>query len=167
MLPKEIKGAFFLLVFALTAAVVFNYFSPFGIALFGQWQTLKGVVNAVSKTNVLDSSVEINSPESVKQIVKEKLRIVLDVRPYDFYEMGHIPGALSFPLDDFDAVIGKLLKTAGLISPILVYCSGFECTDSHEFAENLKRLKFTDIKVYSGGFSQWQEMGYEIQKNKK
>jgi len=167
MLKKQIKGAVFLFIFAVATAFGFNYFSPFGIAFLGQWQKSEGVVNAVSKTTAIDSGIEINNPEAVKQIIEKKQRIVIDVRPYDFFELGHLPGALSFPLNEFDAVIAKLLKITNQQSPILVYCSGFECTDSHSFAANLKQLKFEDVKVYSGGFTQWQEMGYEIEKNEK
>jgi len=167
MTLKEIKGFFFLLFFALTTAFTYNHFSPFGIALFGQWQTSNGVVNAISKTDSVNVSIEINHPEIIKQIVQSRKRIVLDARPGEFYEEGHLPGALSFPLIDFDDVIGKLLKITDQHSPILIYCSGFECTDSHNFAANLKNMGFIDVKVYSGGFEQWQELGYEIEKNEK
>ncbi|MFW9924920.1 MAG: rhodanese-like domain-containing protein [Candidatus Thorarchaeota archaeon] len=109
----------------------------------------------------------INDPEIIKQIVEKKQRIILDVRPREFYEDGHLPGALSFPLADFETVIAGLLEITTQQSPILVYCSGFECTDSHQFAANLNNIKFTDVKVYSGGFTQWLEMGYEIEKNEK
>lgn len=161
---KDLKDTFPLLFFALTAAFCYNYFSPAGIALFGQWETSKGVVTAHSKTNSVNASIEINNPKIIKQIIQKKERIVLDVRPREFYEEGHLPGALSFPLMEFDNIIEKLLKMTDKQSPILVYCSGFECTDSHDFAANLKDIRFTDVKVFSGGFRQWQEMGYEIEK---
>ena len=167
MTLKEIKGTFFLIFFALTTAFFYNHFSPFGIALFGQWQTSNGVVNAISKTDLVNASIEINNPEIIRRIIQEKKRIVLDVRPLEFYEEGHLPGALSFPLMEFDTVIGKLLEMTDQQSPILIYCSGFECMDSHNFATNLENMRFTNVKVYPGGFRQWQEMGYDIEKNEK
>ena len=167
MTLKEIKGTFFLIFFALTTAFFYNHFSPFGIALFGQWQTSNGVVNAISKTDLVNASIEINNPEIIRRIIQEKKRIVLDVRPLEFYEEGHLPGALPFPLMEFDTVIVKLLEMIDQQSPILIYCSGFECMDSHNFATNLENMRFTNVKVYPGGFRQWQEMGYDIEKNEK
>jgi len=167
MTLKEIKGTFFLIFFALTTAFFYNHFSPFGIALFGQWQTSNGVVNAISKTDLVNASIEINNPEIIRRIIQEKKRIILDVRPLEFYEEGHLPGALPFPLMEFDTVIGTLLEMTDQQSPILIYCSGFECMDSHNFATNLENMRFTNVKVYPGGFRQWQEMGYDIEKNEK
>ena len=167
MTLKEIKGTFFLIFFALTTAFFYNHFSPFGIALFGQWQTSNGVVNAISKTDLVNASIEINNPEIIRRIIQEKKRIVLDVRPLEFYEEGHLPGALPFPLMEFDTVIGTLLEMTDQQSPLLIYCSGFECMDSHNFATNLENMRFTNVKVYPGGFRQWQEMGYDIEKNEK
>jgi rhodanese-related sulfurtransferase len=167
MTQKDIKGLFLLLFFAVTTAFLFNFFSPFGIAILGQWETSKGVVTAISKTDSVEASIEINNPVVIKQIVQKKERIILDARPRDIYNQGHLPSALSFPLMDFDDNIGQLLSSINRQSAILVYCSSFECTDSHTFATRLKNLKFIDVKVFSGGFRQWQEMGYEIEKNEK
>ncbi|MBC2705864.1 rhodanese-like domain-containing protein [Desulfobacula sp.] len=167
MTLKETKGTFFLIFFALATAFFYNHFSPFGIALFGQWQTSNGVVNAISKTDLVNASIEINNPEIIRRIIQEKKRIVLDVRPLEFYEEGHLPGALPFPLMEFDTVIDKLLEMTDQQSPILIYCSGFECMDSHNVATNLENMRFTNVKVYPGGFRQWQEMGHDIEKNEK
>ena len=167
MTRKDIKGFFLLFFFALTTAFFFNWFSPYGIALFGQWETTKGVVTAISKTDSVTASLEINNPVHIKQIVQKKEKIILDVRPLDIYNQGHLPSALSFPLMDFDDSVGHLLSSINRQAAILVYCASFECTDSHTFAQRLKNLRFIDVKVFSGGFRQWQEMGYEIEKNEK
>lgn len=167
MILKEIKGSFFLVFFSVVIGFFYNHFSSSGIALFGQWQISNGVVNAISKTDSVNVSIEINNPEIVQQIIQKKERMVLDVRPRELYEEGHLPSALSFPLIEFDTVVSRLLEMTDQHSPILVYCSGFDCMDSHHFATNLKNMGFTDIKVYPGGFRQWQEVGYAMVKNEK
>jgi len=167
MTQKDIKGILFLFLFALPTAFFFNWFSPFGIALVGQWEISKGTVNAISKTDSVNSLIEINNPEIIKQIVQKKEKIIIDVRSRDYYDQGHLPSALSFPLIDFDDYIHQLLNSINRQSAILVYCASFECTDSHIFADRLKDLNFNDVKVFSGGFRQWQEMGFEIEKNEK
>lgn len=162
---KDIKGCAFLVLFSVITAFLFNHFSPHGIALFGQWETGKGVVTAHAKDKPIDMTIEINDPNTVLQIVQQKERVVLDVRHKDFYEMGHLPGALSFPLSDYDQYLDTFLKTMKKDTKLLVYCSGFDCETSHTFANRLVALNYTDVKVFPGGFGQWQEMGFEIEKN--
>ncbi len=167
MTRKDVKGILLLLLFTLPTAFFFNWFSPSGIALVGQWEISKGTVTAISKSDSVDALIEINNPAIIKRIIQKKERIILDVRSHDIYNQGHLPSALSFPLIDFDDSISQLLNSINKQSAILVYCAGFECTDSHMFARRLKNLKFGDVKVFSGGFRQWQEMGFEIKKNEK
>jgi rhodanese-related sulfurtransferase len=161
---KDIKHALILFFLAVCLSFIYNHISESGIAVFGQWNPDKGVVSALPQSGGIDISIEINNPETVKIIVEKRQRLILDVRPLDFYEMGHLPGALSFPLENFKTGIRQLKEIADLHRPILVYCSGFDCSASHIFAEKLQKLNYTDVKVYSGGFAQWQEMGYEIEK---
>ncbi len=166
-MKKELKGGFYLIVFAIITAFLYNHFSPFGIALFGQWEISKGVVTANSRTESIDSSIEINNPEIVRQIIEDKKRIILDVRTREIYIQGHLPTSLNYPLKEFDELVPKLLGSIKRSDAVIVYCSSIECPDSHAFAEHLISLKYSDVKVFSGGFRQWQEMGYEIKKNEE
>ena len=141
-----------------------NHFSPSGIALLGQWDKSKGVVTPKSKQEIIHGEIEINNPLRVLQLLKNKEVVLLDVRPTHIYDQGHLPGALSFPLVNFEENLEQLQTTFKRDTAILVYCSGIECSDSHGFASKLVALKFTQVQVYSGGFSEWQEMGFEIEK---
>lgn len=164
---KDIKAAFFLIFFSVGVAFLFNHLSPNGIALFGQWDIQKGVISATMKNNAQDLFLEIDQPMRVKRIVENSERTVLDVRHQDFYDMGHIPGAQSFPLQNFQADKERLLQTIKKNTPILVYCSGYGCDASHMFANQLTASGYKDVKVFPGGFNQWREMGFEIQKNEE
>jgi rhodanese-related sulfurtransferase len=167
MTGKDFKGVVILVSAAVITGLVFNYFSPSGIMLSGKWDPSQGVVDPVSRTGSLDSSIEINNPEIVKNIVEKKLRLVLDARPEFIYNQGHLPSAMSFPLVDFDERIAGFMHSVDRKQPILVYCSGPECTDSHTVAERLIHLGYENVRVFSGGFRQWQDRGYEIQENEK
>lgn len=46
--------------------------------------------------------------------------VVVDVRPAEAFEAGHIPGAMSVPLDDVESRV-EALKKAG--KPIVLYCA--------------------------------------------
>ncbi len=167
MTIKEIKGIILLLSISILTAFVFNTLSPHGIAIVGQWEKSKGVVSAVSKTISIESSIEILNPKAIEDIVNDETWTIIDARGIDFYNMGHIPRALSFPLVDFDQNISKIIRSIKKDSKILVYCSSVECEISHMFAERLKQLKYSHVKVFSGGFRQWQEMGNKIIKNEE
>ncbi len=167
MTVKDFKGVAVLVSAAIITGFIFNYFSPSGIMLFGKWDPSQGVVDPVSRTGGLDSSIEISNPEIIKNIIEKKLRLVLDARPEFVYRQGHLPSAISFPLVDFDERIVRFMRSVDRKKPILVYCSGPECTDSHTVAKRLIHLGYKNVKVFSGGFMQWQDKGYEIQKNEK
>jgi rhodanese-related sulfurtransferase len=167
MIAKDIQGSVILIFFAVATAFLYNWFSPFGIPLLGQWETGQGVVTANSKNSSVNASIEINSPKTVLDIVQKKHRIIIDVRPREAYDQGHLPSALSFPLMEVDQGIGQVLGSIKRQAPLLIYCSSFECTDSHTFAQQLIGLKYEDVRVFAGGFRQWQEQGYEIEKNEK
>jgi hypothetical protein len=47
-----------------------------------------------------------------KEIVRTKQRIILNVRLFNFYELGRPHGALSFPLADFETGINRLMEIA-------------------------------------------------------
>lgn len=164
MSGKDLKGIFFLLFFSLIIAFSYNHFSACGLALSGRWEPSKGVVSARSKTDDVNAAIQINNPEIIQQIVQDKKRIVLDVRPRELYNQGHLPGALSFPLMEFDQKIIQILDSISRQSALLVYCSSVKCTDSHIVAQRLISLGYDNVKVFSGGFGQWQEKGYEIEK---
>jgi rhodanese-related sulfurtransferase len=167
MTLKDFKGIFFLVSLSLIIAFSYNYFSLSGLPLTGQWEPLNGVVSARSKTDSVNAGIQINNAEMIRQIVKDKKRIILDVRPREIYNQGHLPGALSFPLMEFDQNIVQIMDSIEQQSPLLLYCSSVECTDSHTFAKRLKSLRYDNIKVFSGGFRQWVEKGYEIEKNEE
>lgn len=150
-----------LLILGISAvlALMVNHFSPNGIPLKGQWEKSRGVISA----KVLAKQIEINDPQRVRQMVEQKTRVILDARGREEYEQGHIPGALSFPLRELDEMFGVLARLVDRSAPILVYCSGVECEDSHTVAEYLTGFGYTDVKVYGGGFTQWEEMGFDIE----
>lgn len=162
---KDIQGVLGLLAAACCLAFAGNFFSTSGIALVGQWDTSFGVVTAMGKQDTVSREIEINNPLKVRQMVQAGNVPILDVRPRDIYDYGHLPGALSFPLAEFDESLKRLASRFKKNAYLLVYCSGFDCSDSHTFASRLISLGYTRVQVYAGGFGEWEEMGFEIEKN--
>ena len=159
---RDILGCFFLLSICVVLSFGINALSPNGIALRGQWNPDKGVVMAgANKVHAVDV-MQINNPLKVKRLVESGTTIVLDVRWPEIYDQGHIPGALNFPLDDFEEKKKVLLSKITPEDEILVYCAGVTCHDSHTFAVRLVEMGFAHVTVYAGGFAEWEEMGFDV-----
>lgn len=165
MNAKDLTGMGVLLLFAITSAFAYNHLSPDGIALFGQWDTSNGVVHAVSKSRDIPASLEIQDPEIVDQIIASGEWTIIDVRQKESYHQGHVPTAVSFPLAELDTALEQIVTTIDPAAPLLIYCSSFECTDSHSFADTLVNMQYTNVKVFSGGFRLWEEAGRKIETN--
>jgi rhodanese-related sulfurtransferase len=94
-------------------------------------------------------------------VVKGGQAIVLDARPEIFHRLGHVPGALSLPREDFDAAYARLKKQledfrAGLI---VVYCSDRSCDDSRLVQSRLSSFGFARVAVFPGGWEEWTGSG--------
>jgi len=94
--------------------------------------------------------------------------LFLDARRTSVYEQGHVPGARAFSVweSDIDEKVNKLYaersdpKDQNL--PIVIYCSGGDCEDSHMLAQKLWGIQFNNIYVYKDGFPDWQKRGLPI-----
>ena len=91
----------------------------------------------------------------------DKGGLVLDARPEIFHRLGHVPGAISLPRDDFEnayTVLREKLET-GKTRPIVLYCSGSSCEDSELVKKSLVALGYTQVAIFKGGWSEWQTAG--------
>ena len=114
------------------------------------------------------ASVEIGI-DAAEQLFREK-RLFLDARRTTVYADGHIPGARSFPIWESDiADRVKAFYEEGLDqnAPIVIYCSGGDCEDSHMLAEKLYMVGFNNLLVYKDGFPGWQKRGLPAVKGPK
>lgn len=100
-------------------------------------------------------------------LVEGDKALVLDARPEIFHRLGHVPGAISLPRDDFEnayqAARSGLEADKG--QPIVIYCSSSSCEDSELVREGLKALGYTQVAVFKGGWSEWEAAGLPQIKN--
>jgi rhodanese-related sulfurtransferase len=160
---KTIKEIVILVGVAVTLAFVVNTFSPRGIALVGQWDTAKGVITADPQPAEERKLQEIDSVTWAKEIYDKGHVLFVDARSQNNYEQGHIPGAVSLPLGQFDQMIESFLSKHALDQPMVAYCSGRTCEDSHHLARLLLEAGFTDVRVFIDGFPGWEAEGYPVE----
>ena len=164
MLYKNIsKELAILLSLAVATAFTVNFLSPKGIALFGDWDISQGVITPKSKDDVVAHELEIQSVPMAKEIYENGKAVFVDVRAQEIYEDGHIKGAVSLPIDQFDDRIDDFIQEYPVTTLIVTYCFGRECDDSHKVAQNLLDEGYTEVKVFIDGYPGWVEQGYPIE----
>ena len=77
--------------------------------------------------------------------------VVLDVRPTDEFVAGHIPGALSIPLDQLDDQLGRLPRDVTIVA----YCRGPYCVLAPLAIEKLRAAGF-DSRRLADGLPEWR-----------
>lgn len=90
---------------------------------------------------------------------KEKI-ILIDVRPEDEYNAGHIPNAISIPLAQLKKRLNELPKN----KTIIAYCRGPLCVMSADAVKILNEKKFKAIRM-EDGYVEWKLKQFENNKN--
>jgi rhodanese-related sulfurtransferase len=103
-----------------------------------------------------DFREEKNSFQSVSideliQKVQQENVVVLDVRPEKEYRAGHIPHALSVPMEHLSERIATLPKD----KPVIVYCRGPFCVFADQAVEQLQKQGFHASRLEEG-FPDWK-----------
>jgi rhodanese-related sulfurtransferase/DNA-binding transcriptional ArsR family regulator len=99
-------------------------------------------------------------PVSRTELVERASRgevVILDVRPADEFAAGHIPGALSVPLDQLDAALSRLPKRARIIA----YCRGPYCVLAPQAVQRLLAKGFTARRLVDG-MPEWRLAGLPV-----
>jgi rhodanese-related sulfurtransferase len=91
--------------------------------------------------------------------------LFLDARRTSVFEEGHIAGARPFSVweSDVDEKVNKLFEERPdpeqQNQPIVIYCSGGACEDSHMLADKLWGIQFNNVYVYKDGYPDWVNRG--------
>ena len=88
---------------------------------------------------------------------KEDLVTVLDVRPSEEYEVGHIPGSLNVPLDEIKRHLANLPKEREIIA----YCRGEYCVLAFEAVATMRKKGFNARRLEEG-FPEWKAAGLPV-----
>ncbi|MGH9291910.1 MAG: ArsR/SmtB family transcription factor, partial [Acidimicrobiales bacterium] len=99
-------------------------------------------------------------PLSAAELVERASRgevVIFDVRPAEEFAAGHIPGARSVPLDQLDAVLGRLPKG----SEIVAYCRGPYCVLAPQAVERLLAKGYKARRL-DEGMPEWRLAGLSV-----
>jgi rhodanese-related sulfurtransferase len=96
--------------------------------------------------------------EELRKLVRDDLVTVIDARPREEFEAGHIPGALSIPVVELKRRLGEIPKDREVIA----YCRGPYCVYSVE-AVNLLRKHGYRARRAQEGLPEWRASGLPIE----
>ena len=102
---------------------------------------------------------EVNTADALAMLGK---RTIIDVREYDEYAAGHLPGAINIPRGILEFKIGMVPECANKDGAFLIYCrtSGRAALS----AVQLQKIGYGDIVSMAGGFEQWNNEGKPTEK---
>lgn len=129
------------------------------------WIALRGVAeeHLVELKVALDQLVSLPgrlSPVDRKTLLRRAEKnevIVLDVRPLEEYEAGHLPFARSMPVHEIERRLAELPKS----KEIVAYCRGAFCLMSDE-AVKLLAAKGFQVSKLAEGVTDWRAAGLPV-----
>jgi rhodanese-related sulfurtransferase/DNA-binding transcriptional ArsR family regulator len=95
--------------------------------------------------------------DQLQQLAKTTNVTVLDVRPREEYAAGHIPGAVSIPLDELADRLAELPDDGQIVA----YCRGAYCVLAHD-AIRLLRLHGRRAQRLADGMLEWRLAGLPV-----
>ena len=101
--------------------------------------------------------------EYARKAFDEGSAVFVDSRSTWAYEEGHVPGAVSLPLEEFDDLAGSRLGDVPVYREIITYCSGTECQSSLSLARKLtEEMGFMRTRAFFQGWPAWVEAGQPV-----
>ena len=101
----------------------------------------------------------ISSTQAV-QMMNHQHAVLVDVRPSEAFNAGHVPQARNVPLADLEKKAPALPKN----KPIIVICDiGRSAIGA---ATRLRALGFTEVVTLDGGLKAWMTAGLPVTANK-
>ena len=110
-------------------------------------------------------TVEISGDDVAALHARDAL--FLDARRTSLFRDGHIAGARPFSVweaDVDDKVKALFAEGRDQSAPIVIYCSGGDCEDSHMLGQKLYMAGFDNVLVYKDGYPDWLKRGLPVGK---
>jgi rhodanese-related sulfurtransferase/DNA-binding HxlR family transcriptional regulator len=118
--------------------------------------THRAEVEAAARAH-LGGNIRRVGREELLQAVAGDTAVVLDVRPAEEFAAGHLPGAVSIPLDELAQRLGEIPAEAEVVA----YCRGRYCVLSYD-AVRLLTAHGRDAAVLDEGILEWRSAGLPV-----
>jgi rhodanese-related sulfurtransferase len=106
--------------------------------------------------NARDALEPVSRKELVARL-EDGLVTILDVRPEDEFQIGHLPGAVNIPLAALEARLSEL----PIDREVVAYCRGPYCVLSFEAVAALRARGYT-VRRLEDGYPEWKVAGLPV-----
>jgi rhodanese-related sulfurtransferase/DNA-binding transcriptional ArsR family regulator len=96
--------------------------------------------------------------EELLERVNNDLVTIIDVRPVEEFNAGHVPGAINVPLSELQ----KHLDELGSAEEVVAYCRGPHCILAFEAVARLRKHGI-DARRMEDGFPEWKHAGMPVE----
>lgn len=114
-------------------------------------------VNTARHAYLHTEDIRLVGREDLMQAASEGRALVLDVRPAEEYAAGHVPGAISIPLEQ----LADRLAEIPTDTEIVAYCRGRYCVLSYD-AVRLLQDSGHEAALLEDGILEWRRDGLPI-----
>jgi rhodanese-related sulfurtransferase len=87
--------------------------------------------------------------------------LFIDARHEFDYKLGHIKGAMNIPLQELDER-KELISAIAKDKLLIIYCDGAECNSSIELSSKLFQSGYSNVRIFFGGWREWEAAGLPI-----
>ncbi len=103
-------------------------------------------------------SLEPMPADRLLQRAREGLVSVIDVRPAEEFEAGHLPNAINIPLGELEKRLGELEPA----QEVVAYCRGPHCVLAYEAVARLREHGIPARRL-DGGLPEWRLAGMPVE----
>ncbi len=151
-----------ILILSTAIGVAYNHFQDSSLPLFKKYRPNPALA-AGEDLSVYYNDMDV---ETLRSLLEADMIVLLDARGAPDYRKGYIPGAVSFPIGEFNQTYTRarewLTDAENQGKSIVIYCIGVHCLDSSLLAKELHKKGHREIFVYKGGIEEWQKLGYPV-----
>lgn len=134
--------------------------------------SLLGLMRQIAETNLAEMErlvgqlfAQTDAGGALEAVTRDDLRAavergdvtVLDVRPEDEYQSGHLRGAVNIPIAELEQMLDQLPADREIVA----YCRGPYCVLSHEAVQILRNRGFR-VRRYEEGYPEWKAAGLPV-----
>lgn len=143
----------------------YNYYQLAGKQVYDVWNSLRNIGFSRNSeiSNLLDDyrskkeGLNMISRDELLQKMEKKEVFLIDVRPKEEYDLGHIKDAVSVPKME----LGKRLEELPEEKEIVAYCRGPLCLMADEVVRFLNQEGFNAVRL-DEGFPEWKAVNLPV-----
>jgi rhodanese-related sulfurtransferase/predicted transcriptional regulator len=114
----------------------------------------------------LDKKDDLEAISALELIERTKHNevTVLDIRPIEEFNAGHIPNAINIPPDEITKRISQINNNNNNNKDIVTYCRGPYCLFAYDAIKALRKNGFKAQRL-ENGYPEWKAAGHPIQQH--